>query len=160
MVLHVLEGRGDKVGGIATNIGVHFYDMLAFVFGALRENAVHHRTLDCASGYLEFERARVRWFLSINARDLPDAAAAKKTYRSITVDGEEIEFSEGFTDLHILSYQAILAGRGFGLGDVRPSIEMVSAIRTKPVKTSVGEQHPFFAKVLRDDRRYENGWPI
>lgn len=154
------KGEETKSGGIATNIGVHFYDMLAFVFGALRENAVHHRTLDCASGYLEFERARVRWFLSINARDLPDAAAAKKTYRSITVDGEEIEFSEGFTDLHILSYQAILAGRGFGLGDVRPSIEMVSAIRTKPVKTSVGEQHPFFAKVLRDDRRYENGWPI
>jgi UDP-N-acetyl-2-amino-2-deoxyglucuronate dehydrogenase len=154
------KGEETKSGGIATNIGVHFYDMLAFVFGALRENAVHHRALDCASGYLEFERARVRWFLSINARDLPDAAAAKNTYRSITVDGEEIELSDGFTDLHILSYQAILAGHGFGLGDVRPSIEMVSAIRTKPVKTSIGEQHPFFTKVLRDDRRYENGWPV
>jgi UDP-N-acetyl-2-amino-2-deoxyglucuronate dehydrogenase len=121
---------------------------------------VHHRALDCSSGYLEFERARVRWFLSINARDLPDAAAGKKTYRSITVDGEEIEFSEGFTDLHILSYQAILDGRGFGLKDVLPSIEMVSAIRTKPVKKSTGGQHPFIARVLRDERRYENGWPV
>ncbi len=98
------KGDESKSGGIATNIGVHFFDMLSFVFGAVRRTVVHHRAMDCASGYLEYEKARVRWFLSINVRDVPeDVAAKQRTYRSITVDGNELEFSEGFTDLHTLS---------------------------------------------------------
>ncbi len=134
--------------------------MLGFVFGQVRENIVHHRALDCASGYLKYERARVRWFLSINARDLPQSIAQqKKTYRSITLDGEEIEFSEGFTDLHVASYQEILAGHGFRLEDVRPCIEAVAAIRTKPIELKGGEQHPFLAKVLSNNERYLHGWP-
>ncbi|MEL6747175.1 MAG: Gfo/Idh/MocA family oxidoreductase [Pseudomonadota bacterium] len=155
--------KGDelKSGGIATNIGVHFYDMLSFVFGALRENIVHHRAMDCAAGYLEFERARVRWFLSINARDLPKTnAAGQTTFRSITVDGEEIEFSGGFTDLHTASYAHILNGQGFGLSDVRPSIETVADIRTKDIATDHGDRHPLVAQLQNDTERYEHGWPV
>lgn len=145
------KGDETKSGGIATNIGVHFYDMLGFVFGALRENVVHYRAADCASGYLEYERARVRWFLSINARHLPeDVVHGKTTYRSITVDGKEIEFSEGFADLHVASYEHILAGRGFRLAEVRPSIETVAAIRTIALAPRDAEQHPFLERVLRE----------
>ncbi len=155
------KGDETKSGGIATNIGVHFYDMLAFVFGAVRRIVVHHRAMDCASGYLEYERARVRWFLSINARDLPDNVSKdKKTYRSITVDGEEIEFSEGFTDLHTESYRGILAGRGFGLTDVLPSIETVSAIRTAPIELDVGDHHLLLARVSGDEGRYLHDRPV
>lgn len=154
------KGDEAKSGGIATNIGVHFYDMLSFVFGPVRENVVHHRAMDCAAGYLECERARVRWFLSINARDLPDSISRqKRTCRSITVDGREIEFSDGFTDLHVASYQQILAGRGFRLGDVRPSIETVAAIRTQPIELTRGESHPFLDR-LNDNERYLHGWPV
>ena len=152
------KGDEAKSGGIATNIGVHFYDMLSFVFGDLRENIVHHRAPDCAAGYLEYERARVRWFLSINAVDVP--AGGSRTYRSITVDKEELEFSEGFTDLHNASYREILAGRGFALDLVRPSIETVSAIRTNPVQPGRGEVHPFLARASNDSKRYANGWPL
>ncbi len=155
------KGDETKSGGIATNIGVHFYDMLSFVFGDLRENIVHHRAMDCAAGYLEYDRARVRWFLSINARDLPDPVAkSKKTYRCVTVDGEEIEFSEGFADLHIASYQQILKGQGFRLPEVRPSIETVAAIRTKAVDKALGQVHPFVTGLERDQERYEHGWPV
>lgn len=155
------KGDDTKSGGIATNIGVHFYDMLSFVFGTRRRNVVHHRAIDCASGYLEYDRARVRWFLSINARDLPVNVAGKgRTYRSITVDGEEVEFSEGFTDLHSESYHDILAGGGFRLDDVRPSIETVSAIRTAPIEPDWNKAHPFLEKVIRDERRYADGMPI
>jgi UDP-N-acetyl-2-amino-2-deoxyglucuronate dehydrogenase len=155
------KGDESKSGGIATNIGVHFYDMLGFVFGPLRANFVHHRAVDCASGYLEYDRARVRWFLSINARDLPDSVRCQKaTYRSIAVDGEEIEFSDGFTDLHIESYREILAGRGFRLGDVRACIETVAEIRNRPIEAGKGEQHQFLARVLRDEGRYRNGRPV
>jgi UDP-N-acetyl-2-amino-2-deoxyglucuronate dehydrogenase len=155
------KGDETKSGGIATNIGVHFYDMLSFVFGDLRENVVHHRAMDCAAGYLEYDRARVRWFLSINARDLSGPAAmSKKTYRSVTVDGEKIEFSEGFTDLHIASYQRVLNGQGFRLPDVRPSIETVAAIRTKAIDKAFGQVHPFIAQLDRDQGRYEHGWPV
>lgn len=154
------KGDDGKSGGIATNIGVHFYDMLSFIFGTLKENVVHHRAMDCASGYLEYERAKVRWFLSINVRDVPaSAGAGKRTYRSITVDGEEIEFSEGFTDLHIASYQAVLEGRGFPLEAVRPSIETVAAIRTAPINTGKGSVHPFLPGVLADKARYVNDRP-
>ncbi|NUJ81622.1 Gfo/Idh/MocA family oxidoreductase [Methylocystis sp. FS] len=155
------KGDEAKSGGIATNIGVHFYDMLSFVFGDLRENIVYHRAIDCAAGYLEYDRARVHWFLSINSRDLPEAVAtSRKTYRSITIDGEEIEFSDGFTDLHIASYQKVLNGRGFRLADVRPSIETVAAIRTKDVDKAFDQVHPFIAKLERDQHRYEHGWPV
>ncbi|MFN3951084.1 MAG: Gfo/Idh/MocA family protein [Thermaurantimonas sp.] len=130
------KGNLSKSGGIATNIGVHFYDMLTWIFGDVRENVVHIHTHDRASGYLELDRARVRWFLSINADTLPEAAKAKgaRTYRSITVDGEEIEFSEGFTDLHTRSYEAILAGQGFTLDEAAKAIKIVHDIRNaRPV---------------------------
>lgn len=155
------KGDETKSGGIATNIGVHFFDMLSFVFGPLRKTVVHHRAMDCASGYLEYEKARVRWFLSINVRDVPEEVSAKqRTFRSITVDGEELEFSEGFTDLHTVSYREILAGRGFPLDDVRPSIETVAQIRSMPIELNKGEQHPFLIKVRSNEQRYTYGWPI
>jgi UDP-N-acetyl-2-amino-2-deoxyglucuronate dehydrogenase len=151
------KGDEAKSGGIANNIGVHFYDMLSFVFGAFKHNVVHHRAVDCAAGYLEYERARVRWFLSINARDVPDQQ--QRTFRSIQMDGREIEFSEGFTDLHTASYREIMAGRGFPLEQVRPSIETVAAIRSAPIERGEGRQHPFLARVLSDNERYLHGWP-
>ncbi len=155
------KGDEAKSGGIATNIGVHFFDMLSFVFGPVEDSVVHHRAVDCASGYLEYRRAKVRWFLSINERDLPVAIAQKqRTYRSIKVDGQEIEFSEGFADLHIASYREIMAGRGFRLDAVRPSIETVSAIRTKPIEPDRALAHPFLAKATGDSERYRNGWPV
>ena len=139
------KGNEKKSGGIATNIGVHFFDMLGFVFGSLHENVLHHSSDTTAAGYLEFERARVRWFLSVDARHLPAAAreAGQRTYRSITVDGQEIEFSGGFTDLHTLSYEQILEGKGFGLEDSRAAVEVVSNIRRmQPVGLS-GDFHPY-----------------
>jgi len=155
------KGQDGKSGGIATNIGVHFYDMLGFIFGAVKRNIVHHRAMDCASGYIEYERARVRWFLSINVRDLPEAAAGKqRTFRSITVDGQELEFSEGFTDLHTKSYEEILAGRGFPLDEVRASTETVAHIRAAPIEPGTGEPHPMLARVLGNEDRYRLGWPV
>lgn len=137
------KGVEAKSGGIATNIGIHFYDMLGFVFGPVKSNLVHHRADDSAAGYLEFERARVRWLLSTNRAHLPpQTPQGQSTYRSITVDGEEIEFSGGFTDLHTASYQDILNGGGYGLADVRPSIEIVDHIRSAPIEPGRGEQHP------------------
>lgn len=143
------KGQEHKSGGIATNIGVHFYDMLSFIFGKNTGNVVHHRGPVASAGYLEFERARVRWVLSIDRAHLPARTPeGQTTHRSITVDGEEIEFSGGFTDLHTSSYQGVLDGNGFGLDVVRPSIELVSHIRTAPIELSKGEQHPDIAKVL------------
>ena len=154
------KGDQAKSGGIATNIGVHFYDMLSFVFGKLKKNVVHHRAMDCACGYLEYQRARVRWFLSINVKDVPTSAGDKqRTYRSIKVDGQEMEFSEGFTDLHTDSYRRILAGQGFPLDDVRASIETVAQIRAAPIDLRAGEQHPFLPQVLKNESRYQYGWP-
>ncbi|WP_284734600.1 Gfo/Idh/MocA family oxidoreductase [Sphingosinicella terrae] len=146
--LYSWKGDEKKSGGIATNIGVHFFDMLHFVFGDLQQNRVHLSEPTRASGYLEYERARVRWFLSVDADDLPpDAlAAGKRTFRSITVDGEEIEFSGGFADLHTRSYEAILAGKGFGLEASRCAIETVAAIRTAPPIGRAGDLHPLAAQ--------------
>jgi UDP-N-acetyl-2-amino-2-deoxyglucuronate dehydrogenase len=145
------KGDDRKSFGVATNIGVHFYDMLHFVFGKLQRNVVHFSAASKAAGYLEYERARVRWFLSIDANDLPSEVRGKKpTYRSIDVSGTQLEFSEGFTDLHTTSYREILAGRGYGLSDARHCIETVSVIRTSsPVAGSHGEVHPFVARLLR-----------
>lgn len=141
--------KGDvaKSGGVATNIGVHFFDMLSFVFGPLQAQTANLRDDNRAGGVLQYEKANVRWFLSVDSDDLPDHVKGKQTtYRSITVDGEEVEFSGGFTDLHTLSYQEILAGRGYGLEDVRASIEVVSAFRSAPLVPS-GERHPFVARL-------------
>lgn len=140
--------KGDvaKSGGIATNIGVHFFDMLIYVFGKPEHVVLHVSDQSRMSGFLECERARVRWFLSIDARDLPTEADGKRTYRSIRLDDREFEFSEGFTDLHTASYRAILAGEGFGIDDVRPSIEVVSTLREMIPRPSASDRHPF-AKV-------------
>ena len=143
------KGHEQKSGGIATNIGVHFYDMLGFVFGPMKENIVHHRAPDAAAGYLEFAQARVRWVLSINRNHLPaHTPDGQTTHRSITVEGQEIEFSGGFTDLHTASYQGILAGHGYGLEVVRPAIELVSRIRNAPIEAGRGEQHPRIKQIF------------
>lgn len=136
------KGEESKSGGIATNIGVHFYDMLSWVFGDIQENIVHLRERNKSAGYLEFKKARVRWFLSIDENYLPKEIKVKeqRTYRSIIVDGEEIEFSGGFTELHTKSYQQILSGNGFSLIDARPSIEIVHSIRNLELVNS-GEKH-------------------
>lgn len=143
------KGREDKSGGIGTNIGIHLFDMLSFVFGSVQKIVLHHRAADAAAGYIELERARVRWVLSINRDHLPkQTPKGQTTYRSITVDGEEIEFSAGFTELHNDSYKEVLKGNGFGLEELRPSIELVSNIRTASIELSVGEQHPDLKKVI------------
>ena len=141
------KGDESKSGGIATNIGVHFYDMLSWVFGEVQENLVHLREKDKSAGYLEFENARVRWFLSIDENSLPKQVQenGQRTYRSITVDGEEIEFSGGFTELHTESYKGILKGNGFGLVDAKQSIEIVHAIRNTELVNS-GEKHLFLGR--------------
>jgi len=125
------KGDVSKSGGIATNIGIHFFDMLLWIFGPVKQVDTKILEKDLASGYIALERARVNWFLSINADHLPETVkkAGKRTYRSLTMEGNEVEFSEGFTDLHTLSYQEILKGKGFGLEDARPSIDLVHAIR-------------------------------
>ena len=146
--LHSWKGETKKSGGIATNIGVHFFDMLHFIFGNLQENRVHLNEETRAGGYLEYEKARVRWFLSVEAEDLPEPqrSAGQRTFRSITVDGEEIEFSGGFTDLHTVSYERILAGQGFGLEANRCAIATVTSIRNARPLGLTGDYHPFVAK--------------
>ena len=138
------KGDASKSGGIATNIGVHFYDMLSWIFGNVQENNVHLREKNKAAGYLEFENARVRWFLSIDENDLPAEIKEKeqRTFRSITIDNEELEFSKGFTELHTKSYKKILLNEGFGLEEVKSSIEIVHDIRNKEI-IKTGEKHPF-----------------
>ncbi|HUH56646.1 MAG TPA: Gfo/Idh/MocA family oxidoreductase [Rhodanobacter sp.] len=142
------KGDPKKSGGIATNIGVHFFDMLHHIFGPLQMNVVHLDSETKAAGYLEYQNARVRWFLSVDIEDVPATLreAGQRTYRSITVDGQEIEFSGGFTDLHNRSYEEILAGRGFGLEENRVAIETVSAIRNGKPAPHAGEAHPFLAR--------------
>ena len=143
------KGDTDKSGGIATNIGVHFYDMLQFIFGPLQENIVHYSSPTKAAGFLEYARARVRWFLSIDVNDVPAAQreAGQRTFRSITYDGKDLEFSGGFTDLHTRSYEEILAGRGFGLEENRAAIETVATIRTAAPAGMTGDYHPFLKQV-------------
>ena len=143
------KGDPRKSFGVSTNIGVHFYDMLHFIFGKLQRNVVHYAGEAKAAGYLEYERARVRWFLSIDANDLPDDVKGKKpTYRNIDISGEQLEFSEGFTDLHTTSYREILAGHGYGLADARHCIETVDVIRTAQiVRGPANEVHPFVSRL-------------
>ncbi len=137
------KGDESKSGGIVTNIGIHFFDMLTWIFGEVQESQVHLRQKDKASGYLELEHARVRWFLSIDENSLPEEIKLKgqRTYRSITVEGEEIEFSKGFTDLHTKTYEEILKGEGFSLTEARSSIETVYNIRNAEIM-STGIKHP------------------
>ncbi|BDE69891.1 UDP-N-acetyl-2-amino-2-deoxy-D-glucuronate oxidase [Delftia lacustris] len=143
------KGDPRKSFGVATNIGVHFFDMLHFIFGKLQDNRVHLNEETKAAGYLEYERARVRWFLSIDANDLPEEVKGKKpTYRNIDISGEQLEFSEGFTDLHTTSYREILEGRGYGLADARHCIETVDVIRgAAAVRGDPDRAHPFVASI-------------
>lgn len=138
------KGDVSKSGGIATNIGIHFFDMLYFLFGNVKVNTVHLNEHDRAAGYLEFEKARVRWFLSINEETLPEYVKSKKqrTYRSMTMSGEEIEFSDGFTDLHTKSYQEILKGNGFRAEEAITSIRIADEIRFAKPQSLTGDYHP------------------
>ncbi|MBI9065645.1 MAG: Gfo/Idh/MocA family oxidoreductase [Salinivirgaceae bacterium] len=143
------KGNDAKSGGVATNIGVHFYDMLSWIFGEVQMNQVHVRTETKAAGYLEFKRARVRWFLSVDYNDLPQEIKEKgqRTYRSITIENDELEFSGGFTDLHTKTYNGILNGEGFGLDDAFASINIVHHIRnTQPIGIS-GDYHPILKNI-------------
>ncbi|HPA86163.1 MAG TPA: Gfo/Idh/MocA family oxidoreductase [Bacteroidales bacterium] len=143
---YYISWKGDvqKSGGVATNIGIHFFDMLGWIFGDTERIVVHVSQPNKAAGYLELENARVRWFLSIDYNDLPEAAKAsgKRMFRSITIEGEEIEFSEGFGDLHTVSYREILDGKGFGLNDARQSVITAFTIRNSNPVGLVGDYHP------------------
>lgn len=143
------KGELRRSGGIATNIGIHFFDMLTFLFGDVQDSRVHASRDDAAAGVLSFRNADVRWFLSVNEAYLPDAARAanKRTYRSIQFDGDEFEFSEGFTDLHTRSYEAVLGGRGFGLDVAEPSVRLANDIRTMALSPLAGDYHPLAQKL-------------
>jgi UDP-N-acetyl-2-amino-2-deoxyglucuronate dehydrogenase len=158
------KGDERKSGGLATNIGVHFYDLLIYIFGPPLRNVVHHRAMDCASGVLEFEGASIRWFLSINGRDLPSDAQGQKELnkaaRRLTIAGRVCDLSGDFTRLHTTSYEEILAGRGFPLSEARPAIEIVSHIRNAPLTPAGANAHPLLTKVLADTGRYRDGFPV
>lgn len=141
------KGDQSKSGGIATNIGVHFYDMLTYIFGNVEKNVVHVATQDRVAGFLQLQKARVRYFLSINIHTLPAEIREQglRTYRSIKIENEEFEFSGGFTELHTQSYKYILAGQGFGLDDVRACIQTVYDIRNAKAIGLVGDYHPLAA---------------
>ncbi len=149
---YFISWKGDqaKSGGIASNIGVHFYDMLTWIFGDVEENVVHVKTPDCNAGSFKLKNANVRWFLSVNYDYIPQEVrdSGQRTYRSITVDGDEIEFSGGFTDLHTRSYEEILKGNGFGLDEAYGSISTVSTIRSLDAVGLKGNYHPFCKKVI------------
>lgn len=153
--------KGDvaKSGGVATNIGIHFYDMLQWVFGSVKRNIVHIMSFDRVGGYLELEKARVRYFLSINAECLPENAVreGKRTFRLINIDGEEFEFSQGFTELHTKSYENILAGNGFRISEARESIQIVSDIRNATPVGLVGDYHPLAKLPLA---KHPFGWDV
>lgn len=142
--------KGDitKSGGVATNIGIHFFDMLTWIFGDVQESKVHERTESCSAGFLQLKKARVRWFLSVNYNDLPKVLKEKgqRTYRSIQIEDEELEFSGGFTDLHTQTYQHILNGNGYGLDDAANSIQIAHDIRNAEVVGRVGDFHPLLSR--------------
>ncbi|HNW56553.1 MAG TPA: Gfo/Idh/MocA family oxidoreductase [Bacteroidales bacterium] len=149
---YAISWKGDiqKSGGVATNIGIHFFDMLSWIFGDVKKNIVHVSEPNKTAGYLELKNARIRWFLSLDYNDIPPSVKeqGKRTYRSITVDGEEVEFSEGFTELHTETYKEILAGRGFGLQDARQSVEIAYTIRNAKPSGLIGDYHPMLKNKL------------
>ncbi|MGK7394269.1 MAG: Gfo/Idh/MocA family oxidoreductase [Candidatus Cyclobacteriaceae bacterium M3_2C_046] len=151
------KGNMQKSGGIATNIGVHFFDMLTWIFGDVKQNKVHIHDMDTAAGFLQLEKANVRWFLSLDYQKIPEEVRLKgqRTFRSIKVDGEEIEFSNGFTDLHTKSYQHILDGNGFTMKDVRTSINVVHDIRNAKTNGLTDDFHPFCLKENKSAKLYE-----
>ena len=138
------KGNEERSGGVVTNIGIHFFDLLSWLFGPVSRSVVHLRDAERAAGVLTLERADVQWFLSTVSEDLPFApqAGVKTTFRSIMVDGEEVEFSDGFTDLHTRVYEEVLAGRGFGIADARPSVELTAQIRSAAVHAPTADAHP------------------
>lgn len=143
---HSWKGNINKSGGVVTNIGIHFFDMLMWIFGSVGLQEVHYNDEKKMAGFLELESARIRWFLSVDRNDLPEEVKekGKTTYRSITIDGEQVEFSGGFTDLHTLVYREILEGRGFGIEDARPSINLVYELRNSiPSRSGTERVHPF-----------------
>ena len=141
------KGNISKSGGVVTNIGIHFFDMLGWIFGNMKSNTLHLLTADKASGLLQLENANIRWYLSIDKNDLPIEATSNdlSTYRSISVDGDDFEFSGGFTDLHTESYKSILEGNGFGLEDARNSIEIAHLIRNQAITTNKSDAHPLLS---------------
>jgi UDP-N-acetyl-2-amino-2-deoxyglucuronate dehydrogenase len=143
------KGDAEKSGGIATNIGIHFFDMLNWIFGPVQYNIVHMEQPTKAAGFLEFQKARVRWFLSIDRDDLPTPPEKGKpaTFRSIKMNGEEFQFSEGFTDLHTRSYEEILAGRGYSLEDAKAAVDIASNIRRSRSVGLQGDYHPMLKKI-------------
>ncbi|HEX9912495.1 MAG TPA: Gfo/Idh/MocA family oxidoreductase, partial [candidate division Zixibacteria bacterium] len=143
------KGQVERSGGLATNIGIHLFDLLIWLFGKVEHSEVHLSTPTKTSGYMELQDARVKWFLSIDKNDLPDETknTGKTTFRSITIDGQEVEFSEGFTDLHTIVYRETLSGRGFGLEDARPSVVLAHDIRNAKVIGVNKNSHPLVKKV-------------
>jgi UDP-N-acetyl-2-amino-2-deoxyglucuronate dehydrogenase len=143
------KGSPEKSGGLALNIGVHFFDLLIWLYGKPQGSTVYLSRPDKMSGIFELERARVRWFLSVDATDLPAVVRAqgKTAFRSIATDGRELEFSDGFPDLHTGVYRDVLGGGGFSIEDVRPSIELAHQIRTAAAVSPTGDAHPFLAKL-------------
>ncbi len=148
------KGSMEKSGGVATNIGVHFFDMLMWIFGKTQKSELHLKEHQKMAGFIELENANVRWFLSVDKNDLPVLAKndGKSTYRSVTIDGKEMEFSGGFADLHTEVYRDILAGRGYGISDARPSIELVHDIRhAEPMISDQDKIHPFLKELKKNE---------
>ncbi len=143
------KGQVERSGGLATNIGIHFFDIMMWLFGDVKHSEVHYASPTKTGGFIELNNARVQWYLSIDADDLPPDVKEKgqATYRSITMDGEEIEFSGGFTDLHTVVYKETLAGNGFGLEDARPSIELVHGIRNAAATGAKEHSHPQISRL-------------
>ena len=146
------KGDSEKSGGLATNIGIHFFDLLIWLFGNVQGLEVHYASPTKTAGYLELDRARVRWFLSIDRNDLPDSCKTnnKTTFRSLTANNSEIEFSGGFTDLHTEVYRQILDGKGHGINDVKPSIQLAHDIRNAKPTGLCGNSHHILKKVLSE----------
>lgn len=142
------KGHHEKSGGVAMNIGVHFFDMLQWIFGAPKRVSLHHRDERSVAGYLELEHADVRWMLSVDGNDLALAGRSGGTHRALTIDGEEFEFSEGFSDLHTAVYRDVLAGRGYGIADCKPSIELVHGLDELPVIPGGEEAHPLLGAMV------------
>jgi UDP-N-acetyl-2-amino-2-deoxyglucuronate dehydrogenase len=150
------KGDESKSGGVATNIGVHFFDMLTWIFGPVKQNIVHVHSHDRCAGFMELEKARVRWFLSIDVNTIPENVrnSGKRTYRRLIIEDNELEFSEGFTDLHTQSYRGILSGEGFSIIHARPSIQIVHDIRQATPVGLIGDYHPF-AKLPQGKHPFE-----